>query len=287
MSYKFIIDTNVLDEKSSEQLREGGILQACNSGRFAFYATPVLLTERMRFVSKGVVPVPAIKPLRLLFELKWQRLFNEPGSPDGICAAELEGKSQNKYLFSDHRPVKENLDRILNGDELTASAKQEIDAYFGRWAEKKENNREQYKLMRADFVEKLRQDKSLSRKGSNFKAFLPLQFEPTAIEKIKKGINSKIPADQMVEYWTKHRERCPYFNKFIEGWLFTAWYFMAVDPDPAIDINAHEDVEHLIYLTGLEGIVSNEKGFMRAACKALFPNKDFLTTEQFVARLKT
>ena len=66
-----------------------------------------------------------------------------------------------------------------------------------------------------------------------------------------------------------------------------AWHFMVGEPEPTVDINAYEDIEHLIYLIGVDGIVSDEKGFMKAACEALFPNRDFLTTAQFVARLKT
>ena len=176
--------------------------------------------------------------------------------------------------------------------------------------------------MRVEIIKKLQEDKSLSRKGSSFNSFLKLTFEPTAIEKIKNSItevskskgydppsdsldfprergggaisiesrnlsNSKIPKDRLVEYWTQHKERCPYFNKAVEGWLFTTWYFMATEPEPRIDVNAYEDIERLVYLMGLDGIVSNEKGFIKAACETLFPNKDFFTVEQFVTFLQS
>ncbi len=64
-----------------------------------------------------------------------------------------------------------------------------------------------------------------------------------------------------------------------------AWHWMAVEQEPEIDINAHEDIEHLIYLIGADGIVSNEKRFLKIACGELFPGKDFMSVEQFVARL--
>lgn len=286
MSYRFIFDTSVLDEKSVKDLRNAGIVNACNSGRFAFYMTPVLLKERLHFTAKDRIPQGAVEPIKLLIDFKWQRLFNEPGGPEGIYTQELEGKSRTEYFFIDHRSIKENLKLILDGGEFIDEAKQDIANDFKQWASKKNKNRDAYKSMRADITRKLQKDKRLSRKDSNFRSFLELNFESTAIDKIRKSVNSAVSKDRLVEYWLKHRERCPYFNKFIEGCLFTVWYFMAVEQEPKIDANAYDDTEHLVYLIGLDGIVSNEKGFMKAACKTLYPDKDFFSVEQFILRLK-
>ena len=286
MSYKFIFDTSVLDEKSVRDLRNAKIVSACNSGRFAFYMTPVLLKERLHFAAKGRMPQSAVEPIKLLIDLKWQKLFNEHGGPEGIYTQELEGKSQAEYLFIDHRSIKENLKLILDGGEFVDEAKQDIANDFKQWVSKKYKNRDAYKLMRADVTKKLQTDKKLSRKDSNFRSFLELNFEPTAIDKIRKSINSTVSKDRLVEYWRKHKAQCPYFNKFVEGWLFIPWHFMAVEQDPKIDPNAYEDVEHLVYLFGIDCIVSNEKGFMMTASKTLYPDKDFLLVEQFIMRLR-
>ncbi|PIV54716.1 hypothetical protein COY52_00160 [Candidatus Desantisbacteria bacterium CG_4_10_14_0_8_um_filter_48_22] len=69
---------------------------------------------------------------------------------------------------------------------------------------------------------------------------------------------------------------CPYYY----------WYFMVSEQEPHYDPNVLDDIKHLIYLNEVDGIVSNEKGFMREASKTLFPNKDFLTLNQFIERLK-
>lgn len=286
MSYRFAIDTNVLDEQSVKRLRDGGVINACVSGKFAFYVTPILLKERFNFAPKGKIPRGAVTPLTLLTELKWQRLFNEPGGQGGIYTKELEGKSRADYLFVDHRSIKNALRLFLNGDEFTDEEKKIIAKDAEQWSAKKKANTLAYKAMREDITKKLQKNKSLSRKGSNFKSFLETNFEPTAIDKIQHSINSSVPKDRLVEYWRKHKARCPYFNKFIEGWLFIAWYFMAAEQDSKIDPNAYEDIEHLVYLLGLDGIVSNEKGFMKVACKTLYPDKDFLSIEQFVMRLR-
>ncbi len=65
-----------------------------------------------------------------------------------------------------------------------------------------------------------------------------------------------------------------------------AWYAMAMEQEPKIDPNAYEDIEHLVYLNSVDGIVSNEKGFMKKACQELFPDKDFLSADEFIGRLK-
>ena len=286
MSYKFIIDTNVLDEESAQRLRDGGIIDACVSGRFAFYVTPILLKERFDFASKGKIPRGAVAPLTLLAELKWQRLFSEPGGPDGIYTKELEGKPRADYLFMDYQSIKNALRLFLNGGGFTDEGKKIIAEDTKQWSAKKKANKVAYKAMREDVTKKLQKNKSFSRKESNFKLFIETNFEPTAIDKIQHSINSTVPKERLVDYWRTNKARCPYFNKFVEGWLFIAWHFMAVEQEPKIDPNAYEDIEHLIYLSGLDGIVSNEKGFMRAACKTLYPDKEFLSVEQFILRLK-
>ena len=286
MSYKFIIDTNVLDEESTKRLRDEGIIDACSSGRFAFYATPILLKERLDFASKGKIPCAAIAPIKLLAELNWQKLFNEPGGADGIYTKELEGKTRADYLFVDYRAIKNALILFLNGGEFTAEEKKVIADDAKRWLVQKEANKLAYKAMREDVTKKLKKNRSFSRSSSNFKSFCEINFEPTAIDKIQRSVNSTIPKEKLVGYWRKNKTRCQYFNKFVEGWLFIAWHFMAVEREPKIDLNAYEDIEHLVYLGGIDGIVSNEKGFMKAACKALYPNKDFLTVQQLIACLK-
>lgn len=285
MSYKFILDTNVLKDDSIEKLTSARLQVACSARRFAFYMTPILLKERLDFASKGIIHPGAIKSVRFLLELKWQRLFNEPGGSEGILTKELEGKLQKEYLFIDYSQIRNNLNLILKGGEFIEAAKKKILDDKLRWREKKETNKNTYRLMRDDINQKLKTS-SMSREGSKFSEFRNHNFEETAIDKIRHSINSQIPKDVLVEYWNKHGDSCPYFNKFVEGWLFMAWHVMSAEREPKIDINAYEDIEHLMYLVGVDGIVSNERGFIKTACNELFPGKDFLTVEQIVEKLK-
>ena len=193
MSYKFIFDTNILNNELTKKLVEGGLVSACESGRFAFYATPILLTERLHFVANGKIPVGAITSLKLLADLKWQKLFNEPGGPDGIYTGELENKLQSNYLFSNYQSIKENLALISSGGEFSNETKQTLRDYFEQWKAKKNNNRIGYKLRREDVIKELQKNKSLSRKDSDFKSFLNLRFEQAAIDKIRTIPLSTIP----------------------------------------------------------------------------------------------
>lgn len=285
MSYRFILDTNVLDSESIAVLRKAGLERACRSGRYSFYITPVLLKERLDFASKSKIPPRVVEPIKFLLDLKWQRLFNEPGGPEGVFTRELEGKLQSQYLFTDYTQIKENLRLILDGGEFIEDAKREILDDKLRWSEKKKRNKDTYRSMRDEVNQKLK-NSSMSRKGSKFSDFLKHNFEQTAIDKVEHSINSIVSKDVLVEYWKKYKERCPYFNKFVEGCLFMAWHVMAAEQEPKIDINAYEDIEHSIYLIGIDGIVSNEKGFIKTACRELFPDKDFLSIHQFAKRLR-
>jgi len=285
MSYKFIFDTNVLKDDSINKFKEAGIIDACSTGRFSFYATPMLLTERLSFADQGKINPKAMSAVQLLFDIKWQRLFNEFGGQEGILTSELEGKCQREFIFRNHKFIKNALGDFFEGKEFNDNAKDIIAADRKRWAMEKENNKNSYKAMWDDIAQKLK-NKKFSKKDSAFDSFIATTFESTAIYKINQSINSKFPKDQIVKFWLAHKDRCPYFNQFIRGRLFTAWHYMASEQTPAIDINADDDIQHLVYLNGVDCIVSNESGFMKKACEVLFPGKDYLSTDQFVERLK-
>src|SRR3989338_1578221 len=185
MSYKFIFDTNVLNEKSVKELRSAGIVEGCNSGRLAFYMTPILMQERFQFAGKGKIHPDAIEPVKLLIDIKWQRLFNQFGGSDGIFAGELEGRFQRNYLFINHDAHKRTLSLFLAGGEFDNEGKHIITDDWCQWTKKKKNNKETYRLMRQDVNEIFKKHPSLSRKKLNFSTFLNLRFESTALNKIE------------------------------------------------------------------------------------------------------
>jgi len=285
MSYKFILDTSVLREDSVNKLIEAGLIEACHSGRFSFYFTPVLLKERSVFLLNGSIPESAKKSFEFLLSLRWQRFFNDLNGPEGIYALELEGKLPSEYLFISDSQIRENLTLVLQGGELAQEAKTEVQRDMDRWIKQRQQNPIAYKEMRQQIDEHLRKNPHLKRQGSKFSDFRGSNFEKMASDKIESSINSQMTKNTLIEYWKKNMKRCPYFNKFIEGQLYQAWYAMAATTDPKIKPNDYEDIEHLVYLNSVDGIVSNEKGFMKVACQELFPEKDFLSLDEFVNRI--
>ncbi|MDP3981439.1 MAG: hypothetical protein Q8Q33_08515 [Chlamydiota bacterium] len=286
MSYKFIFDTNALREDSVSKMKDAGLVEACVSGRFAFYFTPVLLTERSHFLLKGAIPGTARKPFQFLLSLRWQEFFNDFNGPEGIYTLELEGKLPSGYLFISHSQIRNNLTLILQGGELTQEAQLEIRRDTDRWLRQKQQNLIVYKKMREDINEHLRKNLSLKREGSKFSDFYNTNFEKMAIDKIKSSINSQMAKETLIEYWNKNKQRCPYFNKFIEGQLYQAWYAMATLTEPRIKSNDYEDIEHLVYLNSVDGIVSNDTGFMKSARQELFPDKEFFSVDEFVDKIR-
>lgn len=279
MSYKFIFDTNVLKSEIVQKIEK-----ECYFGKLAFYFTPALLKERLDFLLKGAIPETTKVPIRFLLSIRWQRLFNDLNGAEGIYTLELEGKLPSEYLFTSYSEVRKNLELVLQGGVLSGETRKYVQNAKDGWLEKKQKNCSTFKEMREQINDCLRKNRSLTRKGSKFSDFRDANFEEIAIDKINKSINSQISKVNLIEYWKKHKERCPYFNKFIDGWLFMAWYAMAIESK--IDSNAYEDIEHLVYLNSVDGIISNENGFMKKACQELFPNKDFLSADEFINKFR-
>ena len=127
--------------------KEAGIINACSSGRFSFYATPMLLSERFGFADQGRINPKAVSAVQLLFDIKWQRLFNELGGQEGILTSELEGKCQSEFIFQNHKFIKSALGDFLAGKEFNDNDKNIIAADRKRWALEKENNKNSYRAM--------------------------------------------------------------------------------------------------------------------------------------------
>jgi len=200
---------------------------------------------------------------------------------------ELEGNFPSEYLFDNFLYIRENLRLILIGGHFQEQVREECKNDYERWAKQKVQNRKTYIEARKIVDEYIRKNPAQTRAGSEFSDFRDANFEETAIDKIKMSINSKTPKEVLIKYWQKNRDRCSYFNKFSEGWLFTAWYFMGIEQEPKKYLNVYEDIEHLIFLNSVDGIVSNETRFMRIACRKLFPKKDFLSVDELIGRINS
>lgn len=84
-----------------------------------------------------------------------------------------------------------------------------------------------------------------------------------------------------IRRWERERWRCPFFNEWATGLLYTQFYAMRYQSDP-IDKGAQPDTEHLMYLLKADAILSEEKGFMRRAFEDLYAawGKRYLTIQE-------
>lgn len=80
--------------------------------------------------------------------------------------------------------------------------------------------------------------------------------------------------------WRKNRGRCVYFTDWITGLLYIHFYAMCYSGE--IDRNAQADVQNLLYLRDTDGIISEDKRFMKKAWEDLYKpqGKQYLTINE-------
>lgn len=97
----------------------------------------------------------------------------------------------------------------------------------------------------------------------------------------RKQFHTKFFCWVAIKRWANNRERCPYFYDWIRGLLYIQFYAMKY-PNNGIDNHAQADIQHLLYLKEVDGIVSEDKSFMRKAWEEIYaPNsKKYLTIKE-------
>ena len=281
MDYKFIFDNSVLDQSNIAKLKGTRLIEGCASGALSFYMTPILLEEALHFIPSGRMPQQLVEIFRFIQDLSWSRLYNTVKGSDGIYAMELNGHFPSEYLFAPDKYVRQTVNDLCNGGEAGVDDKEAIKTYNASWKQRKGENREIYREIR---------DNVKIQDGFSFQDYVQRHIEERSIYKITKSINSTKPKEELISYWKAHKERCPHFNKFVEGEMYIVYYAYRYKGEEAknnpLDTNAPDDVEYLVYLNDVDCIVSNDNSFMRQAAKELFPQKDFFSVEEFIDRIR-
>lgn len=271
MSYKFIFDTSAIDLNSIKKLQNAGLLEKCANKEFIFYITPPLSWECIGLISNKDISGEVVNLFNFILTLNSGVSFNEI---DNIITAELEGLFPEEFLFSGDSLERQALIKVIEGQQLSDLEKKDIPS------ERKKIEDGKNKLR--SFFRECRNSVKISKKNE-FPDYLKSSFDGRAKLYIQEHISSKKKKDILVNYWQENKSKCPYFNKFIEGMMFLFWYAGCQKGNGIkIDKNGMEDIEHLVYLLGVDGIISEEKGFLKSACKAIFPEKDFLSVDEFL-----
>lgn len=286
MSYKFIIDTSAASDFG--QVEVDIINRLCQDGTCSFYLTQTLLEERSSFITKpkSEWPNTAVQSLKFIGELKIQRTFKQLAGNEGILTNELEGRANGRYFFEPIEATKEIQRKLLGLTEeiIPEDVIREIIDFRSTWATEKQLNKERFKAARCEILSDMKKE-GQQVKNSTFEGVCQNLFEKQAISIINKEINSTKPKQELIKYWQNNRALCPYFNAVVRLKVYTRWHHC--DGSARIDKNEADDRHHLTYLTGLDGIISHEtkeSSFMKMACKAVFPDKDYLSVTEFIKK---
>jgi hypothetical protein len=214
MSYKFILDTTILQLLPIEKLNKTNLIRASQSGRFSFYVTPILLKERLNFLfnPKATIDDQVLTVAKFLCDLKWQGFFREPGGPEGIFAIELEGRTYPRYIFNDDWKgnIKRALANFLAGNGcLTEQDKQRLVENDAKWQEKKKDNKKLYLGAWGDAISQWKERYGKlppPKEESRFVAFCNSSFEKEAIQLIN-NVESSHPKESLISYWREYKQR--------------------------------------------------------------------------------
>lgn len=274
MSYKFIFDTAAIDQYSIKKFQRARLREKCASKQFIFYITPPLLQECLGSIPTNRQNMTNFNPVffQFILSLSIGACFKEINE---ILTAELEDKFSNEFLFEDN--PSEELQAIIKAaavKQLIAPDAADIELVKKKTAGIKDD---------VGIYLKKERNSSKPKDGGKFSDYLKESFCENSILYIKEHLSSGKQKDVLIEYWQKNKLKCPYFNKFIEGMMFFKWC-MQYRRDMKIDKNGMDDIEHLVYLLGADGIVSEDK-FLKVASQEIFPDKDFLSVEEFIAKI--
>lgn len=283
--YKLLLDNSAVKVIHLQKLLQAKLDRLLESGQVDLLVPPILLHERFDFLISVVQHSTILQVANLFLNLKWKGILREINGPQGIMRLELEGDPIGSILYDDEfsSKLKEHLKTaMIDPSHLEVSDRKILEDYKRFRCELKDGNlgelediNQQFKAMTAG------QEIIMDEPPFPFM----YKYMDREIQRHLPNICSQKSVEDLYRYWKNNKNTCPYFNKYIEGFLFVRWYAMKVPGKRHLDKNWLEDLEYLIYLIEADGMVAEEKGFMKEACEALFPNKDFMNVDECTQRL--
>jgi len=200
---------------------------------------------------------------------------------------ELEGKySHDKYFFLNSEEQSYLLNMIRKIVLKGKLGEEDIKVITGRKEKlsvQRENVKSILRGMREDVPRRLKgTGKKLGDISEDFDKFYIANLEKSGEMMIRSKTITVTNKDLLVAEWKRCKERYPYFTAWMKAFLYMEYHAMA-EQNRKIDINAISDIDQLIYLEGLDGVVSDDAGFMKDAFRQLYgENKQFLSSDQFL-----
>lgn len=281
MNYKFAFDTSAIDSQNVQKLKNAGIKKACESGKLAFFLTPILLEQTLDFLTREKYNTMHIDNIKFLLDLKRQHFLRHLTGENGIFFLELQGQSLKNKIFYDKKEEEQFINHIsviINDPaSINQNDKNQLSDIKKEW-------KDDFKLIYNEDKLAREEIKKLGRnlgENSKFNYFYKNHFENFINDQL-----SQIEKRQKLTNFSYSKKSCPFFYKFMKGMLYGRWYAM-INHNKKIDKDNVLDIHHLVYLKELDSIISNDKKFMKDACKELFPTKGFLTVDEFIKKIKS
>ncbi len=284
MSKKILLDRSIFHRGNFDLLRNSEIKSHCSSYGISIYHSPILLEETLNLWWDLNKREELKKHLEFIIEIcngKWFRDLDE------IWTMELEGYSVKDYLFL---PEKErgNLEsqirfQIIEGN-LNPNEENEMRKEVNVRIQKNKRMKEISKVLRNDVLSRLR---NIGARPSSiketFEKFVERNIDWFGEGVIKQYIRSaKYDADVLIRKWKENRGRFPYFTSWCKGHLYAIYHPMAKQNTP-IDEKDIVDASQLVYLRGLDILVSNDRKFMKDAFLELYGSaKKLLSLDEFI-----
>lgn len=285
MSKKYIFDSNAVSRNENiDKLKSSNLVSKISSGEISLYLTPTLLEERLDFLDKPIAErnEQGIAAGKYVLSLPFKRVFRDIFGPEGILMLELEQNLMSSTLYLSQS----DSDHLISEAILRLNNEIDDEDYFRsklEWRERKKARRGNYVDMRKYTAQKF-DEENLNWLNARFEMFYKENLISHGKTIIMENSNNPELDRMIVDRWEKDPKRFPYWNDFVRGRLYLAFY--AMNPSYGkIDEGAHEDLDQLLYLRRVDGIISNEKKFMKNAHEYLYPDKEFLSVDEFVKKL--
>lgn len=248
------------------------LLVLIKNKRASVWVTPMLLSETAEMMLKQSYVDEARRHLKFILQISEERWFQDNFE---IFRSELGiWPRRNDYYFLkslDEASWKKTMAALANGGNFTSVATKEIADGNALNRGKMKRLRKTGIEMRLEIAEKVRQiNRSTKDIRETWNDFVSKSLVKFGIDMlIKHKYYTKFLSCISVQRWEKNPDAFPFFKDWISGMLYIQYYAMRHQNDP-LDQNAQSDIQHLLFFRMADGIVSEEKKFMKSAWQELY-----------------
>jgi len=239
------------------------------------FITPMLIDETMQLWLRDGNTREVLEHIQFILGISGSRWFEDQFD---VIKTELGiWPARRDYQFMTARGeevIKRGIHRVSAGMNLDESTLQKTRVGVRSNRERGRSMRRYGLKMRAEVSEKLAARDAKRRDATeSWQVFEERCLNGFGRELIiRKRFHSCMGRGIALRRWMQNRDRCPYYADWVRGLLYAQYYVMRYDR-ARVDRNAQADIQHLLYLRDVDGIVSEDTRFMRQAWNDLYKER--------------